>query len=170
MPWSRRLGYAITLVMTLGSAAVQADAPTTPAAVADAFHRGLREADGRAALVFMARDVLVFEQGFSETGRDNYARNQLQEANRFAKSTQRRVLSRQSGIDGQSAWVITTTITTGKFEDRALSLEGTETMLLRLEQDDWKISHIHWSAHPSDPADEAGSPPALPSDSAPPAP
>lgn len=147
----RRLGGALAALLALGlSLPAAADAPVTPSDTVDAFHKALRQGDGKAALAFMARDVSVFEQGFEETTRDGWGANQLPDANKFAKATERRVLRKESGQDTNSGWVISTTLTSGDFDGRKLELEGTETMLLRRDGDSWKIAHVHWSAHPKE--------------------
>lgn len=145
----RLLAALMALAVSLPAGA---DAPTTPADTVEAFHKALRIGDGKAALAFMARDVSVFEQGFEETSRDSWGSKQLPDANQFAKQTERRVLRRESSQDTSTASVISTTLTTGEFDGRKLELEGTETMLLRREGDEWKIAHIHWSAHPKEAA------------------
>ncbi|MDB5969542.1 MAG: hypothetical protein JWQ90_1992 [Hydrocarboniphaga sp.] len=137
------------LALTVISPA-RADAPTTPSDTVEAFHKALRQGDGKAALAFMARDITVFEQGFEETSRDSWGSKQLPDANQFAKQTERRVLRREASQDTNTACVISTTLTTGDFDGRKLELEGTETMLLRRDGDGWKIAHIHWSAHPKE--------------------
>ncbi len=152
----RRLGAA--LLAALMPLAAGAQAPTTPSETVDAFHKAMRVGDGKAALAFMARDVNIYEQGYVETTREQYAANQLADANRFAKLTERRVMRRESGQDERSAWVLSTTLTTGEFEHRKIELEGTETMLLRREGEAWVIAHIHWSAHPRS-ADDSGASP-----------
>jgi ketosteroid isomerase-like protein len=145
---SRLAGLLALLLMS----AAQAEAPTTPSDTVEAFHKALQQGDGKAALAFMERDVTVFEQGFEETSRDSWGNNQLPDANKFAKATERRVLRKETGQDTNTAWVISTTLTSGDFDGRKLELEGTETMFLRRENDEWRIAHIHWSAHPKDDA------------------
>ena len=130
-----------------------AGAPTTPSDTVEAFHKALRLNDGKAALAFMLPGVTVYEQGFTETSRDDWDKHQLADANAFAKQTERRVLSREASQDTETAWVISTTLTSGDFDGRKLELEGTETMLLRREAGSWRIAHIHWSAHPKENAE-----------------
>lgn len=142
---SRRASLAALLPALLFAVSAAA---ATPAETVDAFHKALRTGDGRGALAYLARDVTVFEQGFAESSQEAYASTQLEDAAGFARQTERRVLRRESGQDAQSAWVLSMTLTTGQFGERALALEGTETVLLRREGEGWKIAHIHWSAHP----------------------
>jgi ketosteroid isomerase-like protein len=143
------LGSLLALGM-IGTAG--AEAPTTPSDTVEAFHKALRLNDGKAALAFMMPDVTVYEQGFTENSRDDWGNHQLADANKFAKDTERRVLRREASQDTETAWVISTTLTSGDFDGRKLELEGTETMLLRREAGSWRIAHIHWSAHPKEDA------------------
>jgi ketosteroid isomerase-like protein len=145
----RLLGRLLAPMLAVGViAAARAEAPTTPSDTVEAFHKALRQGDGKAALAFMLRDVTVFEQGYTENSRDDWGNHQLPDANQFAKQTERRVLRREAAQDTATAWVMSTTLTSGEFDGRKLELEGTETMLLRREGDGWRIAHIHWSAHP----------------------
>lgn len=147
-----RLRALFAPLLALGAAVAAlpaaAQAPTTPSDTVEAFHKALRQGDGKAALAFMARDVTVFEQGFTESSRDDWGTRQLPEANQFAKQTERRVLRREASQDTMTALVLSTTLTSGTFDGRKLELEGSETMLLRRDGDGWKIAHVHWSAHP----------------------
>lgn len=144
----------LLLLLACWSSAASA---ATPAETVDAFHRALREGDGANALAYLDKNVSIFEQGFAESSRDDWARSQLKDAAEFARQTTRRILRRESGMDSNSAWVLSMTLTEGQFGDRKLALVGSETMLLRREGEGWLISHIHWSAHPSEEA-----PPAAP--------
>jgi ketosteroid isomerase-like protein len=146
-----RLRLILLCLLACGSGLALAAAPAeprTPSETVDAFHKALRQGDGRGALEYLAGDVSIFEQGFAESSREDYAKAQLADAAEFARATERRVLRRESGQDTGSAWVLSMTLTTGQFGDRQLALEGAETMLLRRVGDAWKIAHIHWSAHP----------------------
>ena len=120
----------------------------SPGETADAFHKALRTGDGKGALSLMGKEATVFEQGFVSSSRDEFAKTQLANANDFAKKTERRIVRKEAWQEGKIAWVMTTTLTTGTYQGQKIDLEGTETMILRLEGADWRITHVHWSAHP----------------------
>ena len=126
-----------------------------PSDVLDAFHKALRGNQPDKALEVLAKDAVIYEQGFAETSRDEWVRKQLGNAIAFARDTERRVVRRQAGEAGNAAWVISTTQTLIDVSDRKVMLEGAETAILRLEGGDWKIAHLHWSAHEATDEDTA---------------
>lgn len=125
----------------------------SPSDTVQAFHKALTAGDKAAAIALMGKEVTVFEQGFINASRDDYVSTQLDDAIRFAQQTRRVIVRREAWQDGNIAWVMSSTQTTGDFGGQALALEGAETMVLRLDGPDWKITHIHWSAHPMAAAD-----------------
>lgn len=148
----RFLAWA-AMLLALASFGVVAATPAetrravTPSETLDAFHKALRTHNAEGALAHLALEAVVYEQGFAETSRADWAKNQLPAAMDFAKDTERHVLRRESHQTGDLAWVISTTRTVGDFGARKLELEGTETAVLRKETEVWKIVHLHWSAH-----------------------
>ena len=126
-----------------------------PSEALDDFQKALRTNQPDKAVEALARDAVIYEQGFAETSRDEWVRKQLGNAIAFARDTERRVVRRQAGEAGNAAWVISTTQTLIDVSDRKVMLEGAETAILRREDSDWKIVHLHWSAHEATPEDTA---------------
>ena len=126
-----------------------------PTEALDDFHKALRTNQPDKVVEALTRDAVIYEQGFAETSRDEWVRKQLGNAIAFARDTERRVVRRQAGEAGNTAWVISTTQTLIDVSDRKVMLEGAETAILRLEGSDWKIVHLHWSAHEATPEDTA---------------
>lgn len=135
-------------------------AASTPLETLLRFHTALRENDRETALAQLAANVVIYEQGFADTSRKSWAGGQLQDALDFARNTQRVTLQQQTQRSGDLAWVVSTTQTDGLFEGQVLTLLGTETAILRSEGGDWKIIHLHWSAHEKPRADSPVSTPA----------
>jgi len=120
-----------------------------PTQVVDAYHDALVKGDRPAVLAQMSMDVLIYEQGFVESGRDAYAEGSLPNDATFAGMVRREVRSREAWEDGNVAWVVTRSALSGDFgEANRLELENTETIVLRRTDLGWKIVHIHRSAHP----------------------
>ncbi len=126
-----------------------------PSEVLDEFHKSLRTNQPDKVMAILSADAVIYEQGFAEVSRDEWLRKQLGNAIAFARDTERRVVRRQAGESGNMAWVISTTQTTIDVPDRKVVLDGAETAILRLEGGDWKIVHLHWSAHEAAPEDAA---------------
>lgn len=120
----------------------------SPSETVDAFHKALRSNKPNEAMNYLGREAVIFEQGFISASPSEYAASELKQATEFATHTERRVIRREAWQDGNIAWVLSSTMTVGVFDGRRLDLEGAETMVLRKEGDGWKITHVHWSAHP----------------------
>lgn len=118
-----------------------------PVDVVDLFHLSMREGNTARALEQLTEDVSIFESGFVEFGRRQYAVRNLIQDGIFASHVERRVLRRESWQQDGVAGVLTFSVNTGDYEKRKIALEQTETMILRNTADGWRISHIHWSAH-----------------------
>ncbi|HEX4872586.1 MAG TPA: nuclear transport factor 2 family protein [Nevskiaceae bacterium] len=135
--------------LLLASAAVAA----TPATeVVDRFHQALERGDRAGAEAVLAPEVVIFETGFVTSLREDYLAEGFPRDAEFARQTERRVLRRESWQDGNVAWVLSTTLTEGRFGEDRLALEGAESVMLRRDGESWRIMHVHWSAHPRSPA------------------
>lgn len=131
-----------------------------PADTVEAFHRALAGTDQKAVLAFLADDADVFEQGFVDASREEYARNSLTAEMAFANRTKREVQSQQSQSSGELAFVETLSRVRGAFAKDKVDVSDAETMILRKDGAGWKIIHIHRSAHETRPpaAARLGSP------------
>ena len=140
---------AILPLLLVSSAAFAA---AGPAETVEAFHKAVAGSDQKAVLAFMAEDADVFEQGFVDPSRDDYAKNSLTAEMAFAARTKREVQSQQASTSGDMAFVETLTRTRGNFAKDKVDVSGAETVILRKMGDDWKIVHIHRSAHETRPS------------------
>lgn len=120
-----------------------------PGAAVDAFHAALRAGKADSALLLLAPDVQMFEQGYVETSRDHYAGPHIKADMLFAHDTSYTVTDRRVQWMGDSAaCVLSQTSTRGQFQGQTIDLVGTETAVLRKAGDGWVITHLHTSAHP----------------------
>jgi hypothetical protein len=143
MMW-RKAPAALAAVLLLHLPVVSAAKPTE---TLDRFHQALQRNEPDKVLDSLAKDAVIYEQGFAEVSRDEWARKQLGPAIAFARDTERRVIRSRSGEADRSAWVISRTQTFVDVSGRKVMLEGAETAILRREGKQWKIVHLHWSAH-----------------------
>lgn len=139
------------LLLLYGSASFAAK----PVDTLDRFHEALQRNQPDKVLDALAKDAVIYEQGFAEASREEWVRKQLGAAIAFARDTERRVIRRSTGEDKASAWVLSRTQTFVDVSERKLMLEGAETAILRREGKRWKIVHLHWSAHEASPEDAA---------------
>ena len=143
----RALAAAFLLLPSMLTASAGAEADlSTPEAVVDAFHEALGGGDRQAVLDLLTEDVLIFESGGAELSRDEYAHHHLGSDMAFSAATESKAVDRRRGGEGETAWVLTRTETSGTFRDREISARGTETMVLTRGEDGWRIVHIHWSS------------------------
>jgi ketosteroid isomerase-like protein len=156
-----KLFLVAALACAVAASPARADALPAPAATVDAFHAALKSGDTAAALRLLTADVDIFEQGFADHTRAAYAGPHIASDAAFAQATVLTVQVRRILWFGDNnACVISQTRTHGSYQGQPIDLVGTETMLLQRAGGSWGISHIHWSAHPSDGAPQAapGSP------------
>ena len=110
------------------------------------FHEALAAQNKDEVLAFLSPDVLIFESGGAELSRDEYAGHHLGADMGLSAATTRKVAEQQAGQEGDVAWVLTRSETSGTFRDKEIAIRGVETMLLGHTPDGWKIFHIHWSS------------------------
>jgi len=126
----------------LGTGAMAA----TPSETVSAFHTALRAGDKDKALALMSPAVMIYESGYVERSRDEYAGHHLQGDIDFSKTTLRKVLRHSERIDGATATVLEETETTGSVKGKPVHSFGVETAMLEKKDDDWVIVHVHWSS------------------------
>ena len=129
--------------------AAQQTAPVdaaTPVGTVAAFHAALASGNTTSALEFLAEDVQIFESGGVESSRAEYASHHLASDAAFSSAVPRTLVSRTSGEDGASAWVMSVEMVVGTYRARAINSRSVETMMLRKTDGLWRIIHIHWSS------------------------
>ncbi len=134
-------GAVVGSVVFAGAALAQ-----TPEGVVHAFHAALEQGDSTAALVLLDPCVVVFESGGAEMSREEFAAHHLGADMQFAAATEREITDMNSETHGDMAIVITRSTVSGTFRDREINSRGTETMVLRRSDGEWRIVHIHWSS------------------------
>ncbi len=148
--------------MVLIAVAVFAAAPLSamgqeaqgPENVVRAFHEALAAGDSVRALELLAEDVVIYESGGVEASREEYRSHHLPADIAFASSTEREVTLERSGRSADVAWVLSRSTTTGTFREQEINSIGTETILLELTPDGWRIRHIHWSSRRASPPED----------------
>ncbi|MBI1210982.1 MAG: DUF4440 domain-containing protein [Alphaproteobacteria bacterium] len=122
------------------------DAPREAAQIVDAFHDALAKGDRAAALETLDDNVQIYEQGWVENSKAEYAKAHLAGDLKFARSTKSQLTSRSGSLLGDLAFVTSEGRTTGVFEGKLVNSITLETMVLRHFSDGWRIVHIHWSS------------------------
>lgn len=159
----RRLAAAVISVAVLTASPVLAQehdhhaihdalepAAADAALAVDAFHAALKAGDTAAALALMDPEVVIFEEGYAERSRDEYASHHLASDAAFSAETRSAQAWRSGRAMGDAAWIITEGRTTGVFNGRLADRITIETMVLGRTAEGWRIRHIHWSSRAAD--------------------
>ena len=145
--YSRIAGALCAIGLAAASAAETPAEETAPiVATVDAFHDALRRGDEKSVIELLAPDAMILESGSAETRRE-YEQHHLKKDITFAREVQtnRSVLSIR--LEGNTAWIISTSRASSSFRGRQIKSVGTELMVLTKSLQSWRIRAIHWSSH-----------------------
>ena len=125
---------------------VASPALVSPSQVVERFHAALAAGDSGAAAALLDTGAVILESGDLET-RAEYLAHHLPADIEFARAVRGvRQLRRAEERDG-TAWVVSTSRSTGQFEGRAVDGDGAELVVLARSANGWRIVAIHWSSH-----------------------
>lgn len=127
-------------------AASSASLAASPIETLAAFHDALATGDKAKALNLLSPGVAIYESGYVERSRDEYAHHHLGGDMEFAKNSTRKVLKQTERIDGNTAVVWEETETTGTSRGKPVHVLGTGTAVLEKKDGAWAIVHVHWSS------------------------
>lgn len=119
-----------------------------PAAVVDAFAQALATGDTARAAALLDPDVKIFESGGIERSRDEYAAHHLGADAAFLREATVTPLWRTGDANGALAWVGSESRIAAVSKGKPVKLLNTESMILKMTPDGWRIVHIHWSSRP----------------------
>jgi ketosteroid isomerase-like protein/uncharacterized membrane protein len=133
-------------VPALQPKAAISDANHPASQVAASFSRAIGEGDVEHIKSLMASDVLIFESGNVESSLAEYESHHMQSDIAFMSTMKSEVISRSVIDAGDMATVVTRSRIHGVYKDKEIELTNTETLVLKNQDDGWKIVHIHWSS------------------------
>ena len=143
------LRYLILLTVFLPMGALRAQVVDTDSLAAEAavraFHIALRAGDSPAIERFLAPDAVILEGGARES-RAEYLSHHLKADIEFAQAVPSQFEKMESRVQGNVAWVITTSVSAGSFRSREVKLKGAELVVLTRSGADWTIRAVHWSS------------------------
>jgi hypothetical protein len=116
------------------------------AAAVDAFHVALKTGDRDAAQAFLDDKVEIFEQGWVERSKAEYASHHLGADIAFSGATTHTQTARGGAIVADLAYVTSEGRVAGMFKGKPIDSITTETMVLQRTPAGWKIVHVHWSS------------------------
>jgi ketosteroid isomerase-like protein len=111
--------------MTLSPAASEA------AKVVDAFHAALAGQDTTSAAALLSDSALIFEGGYVERSKAEYASHHLGADAAYASVVPTSLVKRSGFAEGDVAWIASETRTTGTYKDKPVDRLSTETMILK---------------------------------------
>jgi ketosteroid isomerase-like protein len=157
-----QLKVIVALVVTLAaaspatlaqvpSAAVEVRSPAAGEAAnaVDAFHNALKRNDVPGALALLADDVMIYEGGRVERSKAEYASHHAPADAAYSAAVPSTLQKRLAIAEGNIAWITSESRATGRYKDKPVDQLTVETMILRKEQDGWRIVHVHWSSRPA---------------------
>lgn len=134
------------LLAAVSMQALAAAPPPGPADSLRAFYAALATGDKAKALELLAPSVAIYESGYVEGSRDEYAQHHLGGDIEFAKNSTRKVLKHHEKIEGNMAIIWEETETKATAAGKSVATLGTETVLLEKTGGRWQITHVHWSS------------------------
>jgi ketosteroid isomerase-like protein len=132
--------FAALAVLSAGAFAA------TPGEAVSTFHAAVKAGDTTKALALLSPTIVIYESGYVERSREEYASHHLASDIEFSKVVTRKVLKHTERTDGNIATVLEETETTGAFKGKPVHSFGVETAVLEKKGDDWVIVHVHWSS------------------------
>jgi ketosteroid isomerase-like protein len=118
----------------------------SPTDVVSEYHAAVASGDTAKALSLLSPSVQIFESGYVEQSRSEYAGHHLPADVAFAKAAKRNVLKTSERVAGDLAVVMQETDTQGTHKGAQVHLIGTETAVLEKKGDTWIVIHFHWSS------------------------
>ncbi len=135
-----------SLWLSLLSVCALAAEPLSPAQQIARFHSAMREGDKATVEAMLSPDLQVFEAGYVNPSRSDYLQHHLGDDMAYAKTSTTRVLQ-QKVVETPDMTLVLSETETREHGKAPVTFTGTETMVLKRVQGEWKITHIHWSSH-----------------------
>ncbi len=111
-----------------------------------AFHQAMADGKADQASALLAPEIQIYESGYVERSRNEYASHHLPADIAFAKGTSSKVLKQSECMAGELAVVMQESETSGTYKGAKVHMFGTETAVLERRGEQWIITHLHWSS------------------------
>lgn len=122
--------------------------PTTPEAAVEAYGAALRSGDKAAVRALLAPDVIIAEGGGAERSIDEYAGHHMSADMEYTAAVDFALKKRDVIAKKDLATIISESQIHGTFRGENVHSRMMETMVLRRDDNRWRIVHIHWSSAP----------------------
>ena len=109
------------------------------------FHKALETGNGDLAASLLADDVLIFEGKGVERSAQEYASHHMLSDMKYLSQMQIELIEHHVKENGTYAISLSRSLVKGQYKGKEVNHIGNETIGLEKLNDDWKITHIHWS-------------------------
>ncbi len=120
----------------------------TPEGVVQAYGAALRAGDEGAFRALLSPNVIIAEGGGAERSVEEYAGHHMPADMAFTAAVNSTLKKRDVIANEGMATVISELQMHGMYKGKNIHSRMMETMVLRIEDDAWRIVHIHWSSAP----------------------
>lgn len=114
--------------------------------IVDQFGKALASGDLMTVGNLLDPAVLILENGGAERTREEYLGNHAIADAAFLKGAHQQIKYRTARISGEIAWVATESELHATKDSKPTTTLSAETMVLRRNDQGWRIVHIHWSS------------------------
>jgi ketosteroid isomerase-like protein len=141
-------------LLLLAVAGLQAPAPGNPGearilATVEAYHRAFEQRDLEALRPLFDPDLLVFEAGGIDRGRDTYLGHHLGPELKELSTWRTSGMAMRAHVHGDLAYVTCAFTYEAAFSSgKTARGQATETLVLASAKGSWVIRHLHWSSRP----------------------
>lgn len=110
-----------------------------------AFHDALSNSNAKTVMAVLSPDVIILEGARIERSAQEYREHHLQADMRFSAAVNTTTVDHYVRVHNDTAVSISRSRTVGTYKGKQIDRQGNETLVLKLIDGHWKITHIHWS-------------------------
>ena len=118
---------------------------TEAAKIVIAFNKAIETGDAKTAINLLSKDVLILEGNNIERSAEQYACKHLLSDINYLAEMRKNIIEHHVSEYEEVAISISRNTLKGTHKGKLVDRVGNETITLRKFDDEWKISHIHWS-------------------------
>ncbi|MCK0071105.1 DUF2231 domain-containing protein [Kordiimonas laminariae] len=116
-----------------------------PAEIASLFFNALQAGDVSTVSRVLADDVVIIEGEHAQLSKASYMNGHMKSDMAFLPNLKHEILSRETGIMENIAWVTTFSRLTGSYKGKEIDRTSREFLVLQKVQGNWYITLIQWA-------------------------
>ncbi|WP_069132248.1 YybH family protein [Rhodohalobacter halophilus] len=141
----------ITIILTTLSFTVLAQTDRDKSEILKTLHdfeTAIIDSDSMKAENLLDTQARIVE-GSQIENKEEYLSHHFYSDGRFLSAMDREVISQDVFVNGNTAWVTSKSHLSGVYNDRDLSLNSMELIVLKKTENTWRIAAVHWSSDPN---------------------